>query len=107
MRANKGFTLVELMIVVTVIAMLAAIALPTYNEYRVRTAESACLSEMKNYAQFAAAAIYNKTPVPVPPMQACDSADTATDLATPITGQPISPGVNATTCDMNTATCSL
>ena len=107
MRTARGFTLVELMIVVAIIAVLAAIALPAYNEYRIRSAESACLAEMKNYAQFAAAAIYNKTPVPVPPAQACESADTATDLATPIVGRPVSPGAKDTTCDMNTATCSL
>lgn len=106
-KAARGFTLIELMIVVAIIAILAAIALPAYNAYRIRSAEGACLAEMKHYAQFALAAIYASSPVTAPPTQACETADTATNLATPITGQPKAPGVAPTTCDMNTATCAL
>ena len=106
-RTQHGFTLIELMIVVAIIAILAAIALPAYNSYRIRSANGACQMEMKNYANFALAALYTNSPIPDPPKQACRSADKAIDMDTLVTGQPVLPGDSDTRCDMHTGNCSL
>lgn len=90
-----------------IIGVLAAVAIPAYRDYTIKSADNACLAEVKTYVNVAMTALHTAGSIPAPITSACAAISPATDFDTPVTATPDTPGTGAISCDLNTGNCTL
>ena len=108
MKNNNGFTLIELMIVIAVIGLLTAIAIPFYSNYVRSSSEQACLQEVKAYSNHTFLSLNDQDDATLPSIPTFSTCTDITDASTwtletmdkVIQGIPKQSGAKKAECDL-------